>query len=103
MDNVPNAELAVQVGQKYLFYQGDVSNSLLTPPQLVFSKVRNTTSEKYLLRDAFQVSGIPGRSDSYTLLTVTSDLPEVFYYENLNTPGKGGTIRISARTLTTFI
>ena len=103
LDNVPNAELAVQVGQKYLFYQGDVSNSLLTPPQLVFSKVRNTTSEKYLLRDAFQVSGIPGRSDSYTLLTVTSDLPEVFYYENLNTPGKGGTIRISARTLTTFI
>jgi len=103
LDNVPNPELAVQVGQKYLFYQGDVSNSLLTPPQLVFSKVRNTTSEKYLLRDAFQVSGIPGRSDSYTLLTVTSDLPEVFYYENLNTPGKGGTIRISARTLTTYI
>lgn len=102
LDNVPNAELPVQVGQKYLFYQGDVSNSLLTPPQLVFSKVKNTTNEKYLLRDAFQVSGIPGRSDSYTLLTVTTDLPEVFYYENLNAPGKGGIIRIGTRSLTIF-
>jgi hypothetical protein len=57
--------------------------------------VRNNTSERYLLSNNYEISGVPGRGDSYILLTITSDLPSVFYYENLNSPGKGGVVRLT--------
>lgn len=94
INDVPNLELAVTINEQYLFYQGDISNSLSTPPQLVFSKVRNNTAERYLLKNNYQIYGVPGRSDSSVLLIVTPDLPSVFYYENLNSPGKGGIVRL---------
>jgi hypothetical protein len=90
-----NPEISALLGEKYLFYQGDISNSLSTPPQLVFSRVRNNASERFLLTSNYEISGIPGRADSYIILTITSDLPSVFYYENLNSPGKGGVVRLT--------
>ena len=90
-------DISVFLGEKYLFYQGDISNSLSTPPQLVFSKVRNNASERFLLTSNYEINGIPGRADSYIILTITSDLPSVFYYENLNSPGKGGVVRVSGK------
>jgi|694.fasta_scaffold71862_5 hypothetical protein len=95
INDVIKPDVPALLGEKYLFYQGDVSNSLATPPQLVFSRVRNNTSERYLLSNNYEISGVPGRGDSYILLTITSDLPSVFYYENLNSPGKGGVVRLT--------
>lgn len=95
INDVIKPDVPALLGEKYLFYQGDVSNSLATPPQLVFSRVRNNASEKYLLSNNYEISGVPGRGDSYILLTITSDLPSVFYYENLNSPGKGGVVRLT--------
>ena len=64
INDVIKPDVPALLGEKYLFYQGDVSNSLATPPQLVFSRVRNNTSERYLLSNNYEISGVPGRGDS---------------------------------------
>ncbi len=83
--------------KKYLFYQGDYSNYKNTnPPQLVFTRVKGSVSSKNLLSSNYLNNGIPGKDNGYTLLTTNIELGSIFYYENLNFPGKGGTVRIVA-------
>jgi len=94
-------QLNLIIGKTYLFYQGHNSNSGKFPPQIVFTRIKNNVSSKYLLSDNYYTNGSPGRDNAFTLLTVDSSLPVVFYYENLNSPGKGGTIRLVVQNSTT--
>ena len=89
----PNVNLLL--GKKYLFYQGDYSNYKNTnPPLIVFTRVKGSVSPKNLLSGYYSNNGLPGRDNGYTLLKTTGDLPKLFYYENLNNPGKGGVVNI---------
>ena len=100
INNILRPTLDLVAGKKFLFYQGHSSNYSSTPPQIVFTRVQGSVSSKHLLGEYYISSGVPGKDNAYTVLTIDSKTPSLFYYENLNSPNKGGIVKI-VRNLTT--
>lgn len=94
INDIVRGTIDVEIGKKILLYQGHFSNFSLTPAQIVFTRVKGSVSSKNLMSEYYFSNGIPGKDNSYTILTVDSKTPSIFYYENLNSPDKGGMIRV---------
>lgn len=98
INNVLQAVIDLERNKKFLFYQGHSSNYNLIPAQIVFTRVKGSVSPKNLMTEYYISNGVPGKDNAYTLLTIDSKTPKVFYYEDLNSPNKGGMVRVSTTT-----
>lgn len=89
----PNLSLSAGV---YKFDQSHFSNyDSENKYQIVFTRTEGNVASA-LMTEYYTTNSVAGRENSYTILTITSNTPSVFYYEALGVTGIGGTIEVSS-------
>jgi hypothetical protein len=89
----PNLTLSTGV---YKFDQSHFSNyDSENKYQIVFTRTEGNVASA-LMTEYYTTNSVAGRENSYTILTITSNTPSVFYYEALGLTGIGGTIEVSS-------